>query len=138
MVLRASLVLAALAAACSSHPPRTNGTGSGAAPGADAGVTAGPDASTEPVALTRDDCVELIDHVLEVGLADQRASKNPDQVPTDEQVAKVRAKLQAELMDTCLTWDSTVHACMMAAKTSDSLYACAAEPEPAAPAPEGP
>ncbi len=130
MLLRASLALVAgLAAACSSHPPRTGGNGSGSPVAGDAGATAaGPDASTEPVALTRDQCAELIDHVLDVGMAAQRTSKQPDQVPTDEQVAKVRVKLQAELMDTCLTWDTTVHGCMMAAADNDALYACTTEP----------
>src|SRR5258705_8835303 len=58
--------------------------------------------SAEPGPLTRDECVALIDHELEVGMADQRARKPSDLVPTADQVAALRAKLVAEQVDPCL------------------------------------
>jgi len=116
----------ALLAACSSHPPHTGG-GSGPAP--DAAPTPPRSADGGAAASLREgDCDALIGHVVDVGLAEMRVRKPADEVPTDEQVTKLRAKLRAEMMDMCLAWDRASYDCMMAAKDSAGLNACASQP----------
>lgn len=81
--------------------------------------------AAEPGPLTREECVALIDHELEVGMADQRARKSADLVPTADQVAALRAKLVAEQVDPCLAMPRAQWTCAMAATTQEALYACA-------------
>jgi hypothetical protein len=125
-------VLAALvtAAACSSQPKHTGGGGdTGGTTAPDAGpATTGDGGSPSTGALTKADCDALIAHVLDVGLADMRARKPADEVPTDEQITQLRAKLSAEMMDMCLAWDRPSYDCMMAATDPAGLEACAATP----------
>lgn len=131
---RATAALVALVAVglagCPSGP-RGGGTGpatgGGALGGGDAGVASVPvaDAATAPN-LTEPECARLVDHVLEVQLVKMRVELPPEKVPTDEQVATIRASLGEEMMPACLSaFDRAAYDCMMAATTVEALYACA-------------
>jgi hypothetical protein len=129
--MRFLAIAALVTAACSSQPKHTGGGGgTGGATPPDAGAATHPDGTGAPTsgALTKADCDTLIAHVLDVGLADMRARKPAEEVPTDEQVAQLRAKLSAEMMDMCLAWDRPSYDCMMAATDTAGLEACAATP----------
>ena len=87
-------------------------------PGADAGAVA-----EAPAPLTDAECTQLVEHTLEIGMAQQRATKPADYVPTDDQVGAIRAKLIASKPCDGLTrpqWE-----CALAASTQDALYRCA-------------
>jgi hypothetical protein len=124
-------LLILLAAACPSKPPQGGGgggTGTGATPdGSDAsGGGPAPDAGT--AALTEAECGQLIDHVLDVQLADMRTRKQPDEMPTDERVAELRTQMRAEMMDGCLAWSRPSYDCIMAAADLAGVQTCAGEP----------
>jgi len=126
------IVLAlAMAAACGPKnsptpvpPDPPEGGGSGTA-GGGGGTGAVAD---KPKPLSRAECEQMIDHVLEVGLAQQRASKAPEHVPTKEQVAAIRERLVADQLSACLAWSRSQWDCVMASTTVETLYACAEEP----------
>lgn len=124
---RAPLVSALLLAASAGCPtPAPRPTDPHPAP-VDAAMPPSDDAAVAeaaaPAPLAEDECVRFIDHTLAVGMAEQRASKPADYVPTDEQVAAIRAKLIASKPCAELTrpqWE-----CALAAATRDALYRCA-------------
>jgi hypothetical protein len=128
--MRFLAIAALVTAACSSQPKHTGGGGdTGGATAPDAGTaTASGDAAATTGALTKADCDALIGHVLEVGLDEMKKRKPADEVPTDEQVAQLRAKLSAEMMEMCLAWDRASYDCMMTASDTAGLEACAATP----------
>jgi hypothetical protein len=113
-----------LLAACSSRPQGGTTSGTGAPPPDAAGVAAPADAAG-PGPLTREDCEQLIDHIIAVQNAELRAKKPPEEWPTEEQLAEMRANLITEMMDQCVVWDRPSFDCIMAASTVDTLYACA-------------
>jgi len=127
------VVAAALAAACGSRQ--------GAAPagGGGAQVASGGAPATAPVPggdgpLTEADCVQLIDHILDLGLARQRREKKPEEVATEEQVAQIRARMHQQQVGECLRgYDRAAWRCAMAATTEEALGAC--DQASAAPAP---
>ncbi|MCA9674983.1 MAG: hypothetical protein KC464_08115, partial [Myxococcales bacterium] len=95
-------------------------------PPADAAVATAPTPDAAPGRLGDAECEQLIDHVLDLQIKAQRAQKQADEVPTDEQIAKVRATMRDEMLEPCLTaWDRPSFDCLMAAKDVDALYACA-------------
>lgn len=135
-MVRAVLLVLALgvAAGCPSGSRGGGGTGTGpgtATAGAvDAGTVAPADAdAATSTSLTPAECERLIDHVLAVQITKMRAELPPEKVPTDEQVAKIRATMGVEMMDPCLTgYDRAAYTCMLAATTVEALYACATAP----------
>lgn len=125
-VLALALVVASAAglASCRTPPPRDGvERGSGAA-AVDAGAIA-PPIDAAPARVSDEECVRLIDHTLEVGLALQRTVKPPEYVPTAEQVAEIRAKLIAQRPCDALT--RAQYACALAAGDQAALYDCAAD-----------
>jgi hypothetical protein len=94
------------------------GDGSGGAVGSGGGTAA-------PAALTRAECEKMIDHVLEIGMAEQRKNKPAEYVPTEAQVADIRAKMVEQQMDQCLAWPRPVWECTIASTTIEALYKCA-------------
>jgi hypothetical protein len=99
----------------------TAGTGAGTASGGGSGDDGGDDA---PAPLTRGECERMIDHVLQIGMAEQRKAKPAEYVPTDAQVAEIRVKLAAEQLQPCLAWPRPVWECTIAATTMAALFAC--------------
>ncbi|MEZ4368455.1 MAG: hypothetical protein R2939_19575 [Kofleriaceae bacterium] len=88
----------------------------------DAGTVAAVDAGPEPV--TEAECAALADHMLAVGVAEQRLDRPEERVATPEQVATIRAGLVAEMTPACLTFPREVLACAMAASSTDGIAAC--------------
>jgi hypothetical protein len=121
------LVLLVAAAACSSPAKHVDQT-----PGDDVYVlidaAAAPAPDAGPVALTDGDCERLIDHILEVQIVEMRKHKKPDEVPTDEQVAKLRVQLRTEMMDECKAWSRPSYECIIAAPDLAAVQVCAGEP----------
>jgi hypothetical protein len=123
-------VLLALAVACGPKKgPETSGGGGGASGGGSGSASGGGDGSgtgsAAPAPLTRADCEKMIDHVLEIGMAEQRKNKPAEYVPTEAQVADIRAKMVEQQMDECLAWPRPVWQCTMDATTVTALYGCA-------------
>ena len=72
-------------------------------------------------------CDALVDHVLEVGLGEQRAKVKPEQAPTAADVAAIRAELAPEMVAACSAYTLEVLACAMAASSSAAIAACDAQ-----------
>lgn len=139
-----SIITAALALVLACGPKHTppSGGGSGGGSGGDGGSGSGSSGdgsgATLPAQLSRAECESMIDHVLEIGMAQQRAQKSADYVPTEAQVAEIRQRLVQDQLSACLAWPRPQWDCVMASTTIETLYACAGDepaPAPAAPAP---
>lgn len=122
------LPLALALAACRTPPPRdgTPGGGSGSGSATDGAGSGGSGAAlvdATPAPVSDDDCVRFVDHTLEIGLAQQRATKPPEYVPTPAQMAEIRTRLIASRPCAELTRDQ--YECALAATTQDALYRCA-------------
>jgi len=70
------------------------------------------------------ECDRLIAHAVDLGMAEQRAHRTPERVPTEEQLAKVRAQLHDGYAAACHALTREALACAMAATTLDTLAAC--------------
>ncbi|MEZ4399687.1 MAG: hypothetical protein R3B06_06695 [Kofleriaceae bacterium] len=96
-------------------------------PAVDAGVpdAAPPVDAAGPVAaqVAPEACAAYVDHVLALGRAAMRANRPDELVPTDDQVADIRARLIAGAP--CRELTPAEVACAMAATTQPGLYACA-------------
>jgi hypothetical protein len=130
--MRPALLLAALLGftlACSgapasqaSSPDEVDSAGAGAdtRAGAEASPTDAP--PTQP--LTRDDCAELIVHIVDLAVRED-AAENPDlPPPTDEELAAMQAQLRDELEDRCVGRDRGIYDCAMRAHSRAELTAC--------------
>ena len=107
------------------------GDGDGAGDGAGAGIAtggAGGDGAAAGAPLTRAECEQMIDHVLAIGMEEQRKQKPAEYVPTEQQVADIRAKLVEQQLEPCLAWPRPVWECTMAAPSVSALYACGEGP----------
>lgn len=102
-----------------------NGGGTSAGGGGAGTGDGGGGGGTSAAPVTSAECEQMIDHVLAIGMEEQRKNKPAEYVPTEEQVATIRAKLVAQQMESCLAWPRPVWECTMAAATVTALYACA-------------
>ncbi|HUQ08463.1 MAG TPA: hypothetical protein VM261_38495 [Kofleriaceae bacterium] len=98
---------------------------SGGGGGTGAGSEDGSGSASASAPLTRADCEKMIDHVLQIGMEEQRKTKPAEYVPTEAQVADIRAKMVEKQLEPCLEWPRPVWECTMAAPTVAALYACA-------------
>lgn len=89
----------------------------------DAAPAPAVDAPAAPAPVTDAECTQFVDHALAVGMAQQRATKRDAYVPTDDQVAVIRANLIASRP--CVGLSRPQWTCALAATTQDALYACA-------------
>lgn len=137
-----TIVTAALALVLACGPKHTapgrgsSSGGDGGGGGTTGGGTTG--GASPPAQLSRAECEQMIDHVLEVGMAQQRAQKSPDYVPTEAQVAEIRQRLVQDQLAECLAWPRPQWNCVMAATSVETLYGCAgdeAAPDDSKPAP---
>ena len=99
----------------SGRPGGGDGAGGGAAAG-DQGGGAGP--------LTEADCERLLDHWFELVIADKKKNAKPEEVPTEEDVAKARARLAASSKDKCVGSPRAPYDCSMRAETTDEIRIC--------------
>jgi hypothetical protein len=119
MVIHRACAVLALVAACGGRaaPPAAP------APAVPAPAPAAP-APADDSPLTEAECVALIDHVLDVGIAHQRRTKKPEEVPTDEQVAQIRGEMRTAMTPECLKLDRASFRCAMAASSDTELAVC--------------
>ena len=85
----------------------------------------GPSPSTTP---TRAECEALLEHTLAVGLAEQRAAVTAELVPTDADVAAIRAELGPQMIADCLPSPREVLTCSLAAATVAAMAECSLAP----------
>lgn len=83
------------------------------------------DSSGEPAApVSPEECRRFTAHVVELFLVEMRRSQPPETIPTDEQVAEVRAKLDAELTERCVQFPRAVLECGLAATSVAAVAEC--------------
>jgi hypothetical protein len=78
-------------------------------------ATAGP--------LTKADCDRLLDHMLALLIADKKKTAKPDEVPTEEDAAKTRARMSTS-RDECIGSPRAPYDCAMKAETTEGLRLC--------------
>ena len=78
--------------------------------------------------LTADECGQMIDKVLAIGLAEQHARDPRAPQATPAQQAAIRARLLAQADGTCATMSRPSFACALAATDRAAMLACTAEP----------
>lgn len=83
--------------------------------------TVGPDGHP-----TRAECEELLDHTLSVLLEHMRATQDPETIPTDDQVDKIRLAMRETELESCLLGDRELLRCGLRAQTVDAMRACEA------------
>src|SRR5204862_3348728 len=86
------LLSLALVAGCGGGSAAGTGAGDGGAHGGGADKAGRPARTAATGPLTEKECVVLADHMLDVALAEQRATLPPEKVPTAEKVAEVRGR----------------------------------------------
>lgn len=112
-----SVLLALLAISCgSSEKPASTGPGPHGEGGGTAAAGAGP--------LTEADCERLLDHMLELLIADKKKTAKPDEVPTEEDVAKTRARMSAVTKDKCIGSPRAPYDCSMKAESTEQIRLC--------------
>lgn len=105
-----------------STQPGEPGAGEPAAapePGEPSGQAAIADAVTEA------ECQALLAHLVAVANAAHVQTVAPEQAPTEEQLAEIRARMRPEFMPMCLSLERSSVECQMRAQTRDELLACA-------------
>ena len=81
--------------------------------------------------LTEAECMQLFEHFLEVSMAEKRATLPPEQLPTDEQLARIRTQMRDEARKSCIGRAEREHYdCLMKARTTRGFNACLARREP--------
>lgn len=118
-----ALALLASLAACPHHSARD--------PVTPHAGSATPDAGAAPVATgpTERECDALIDHAIELHLAELRQAQPADRLPTDAELATLRGELRADPGCRALAGDA--YRCGMAARSLAELSTCGA-PTPSA------
>jgi hypothetical protein len=128
------LALAGAAFACGPRAPipagGSGGSGdSGGADIADAGTVALPssaDAAPTPSAgpVTEAECGVLFEHVVRMGAIPRRKA-DPEDDPTEEEIAEIRDALRTEFTQQCLALDRATYECALNAWDRDALTECA-------------
>ncbi len=103
------------------------GGGGGDGGGAGGGGGGGTGGAPAEAPLTEGECERAFDHVFAIGMAEQRAIKPDDYVPTEAQLAEIRTRMLPGHLRECLAWPRPVWACTLAATSMEALYACAGD-----------
>jgi hypothetical protein len=78
--------------------------------------------------LSEAECMQLLDHYLELALAEKRATLPPEQVPTEEQVERIRVEMRDDAKQACVgLTERERYDCAMKARTTRGLGACLTE-----------
>ncbi len=118
--LLAALLAISAAAACGSGSSEKREDGQPGAGGG--GGSGGSPAGAGP--LTAADCDRLLDHWFELVIADKKKTAKPDEVPTEEDVAKARSRLAASTRDKCVGSPRAPYDCSMKARTVAEIRVC--------------
>jgi hypothetical protein len=121
-LLGLSLIAALVAPGCS------GGSGGGRAAGeppGGGGATGGAQAAPRAGPLSEAECMQLLDHYLELALAEKRATLPPEEMPTDEQVARIRVDMRSRAKESCVgLTERDRYDCAMKAGTTRALGTC--------------
>lgn len=72
--------------------------------------------------------MRLLDHYLELAMAEKRATLPAEQVPTEEQVERIRTSMRAQAREECVgRGERGRYECAMKATTTRGLGACLTE-----------
>jgi hypothetical protein len=144
LMLVASIGFAAAAIACG-HPPKGGGTtptggggsddgsggatpGSGGGTGASAGSGGGAasgSAVSPDAPLAKDECVTMLGHIFDLGIAEKRKTWKPKDTPDADQLADYKAKMITANVQECMqTLPRDQYACAIKAATAADLEAC--------------
>ena len=93
----------------------------------DAGDDAAPSVPDDSP-LTESECGAMLDHVVDIGHAEQKRTLDPDLVPTDVQVAKIKQTQREQAMPMCLKLPRTAYRCALASSSAAQLAACDESP----------
>src|SRR5215208_3792479 len=113
--LRLVIATAIVAAACGSRggsPPPTAPGPAGSSADAPAATETTP-APAPDAPLSDDECARLVNHIIDIGLDVQRRTRRPEEVPTEEQVAKIRAELVPKMRTQCAHFSRASWQCAM-------------------------
>lgn len=97
----------------------------------------GADAPTSPATATvaRADCERWVDHLLAIAHGDHARTVQPELVPTEEQLQKIRAELAPQMLPTCLDMPRAVFECEMQATSRAELVQCSTPKQSTRPSP---
>jgi len=115
----------AMTAACGSKAPTTAhpAPGPDAAPSPPATVDA-PAAAADDAPVSSGECKTLLDHVVDIGMAEKKMKLPKEQWPTDEQIATIKDQMNAANNAECMKMPRAMYACAMQATTSVALSTC--------------
>jgi hypothetical protein len=74
--------------------------------------------------LTAADCERLLDHWFALVIADKKKTAKPDEVPTEEDVARARERLAASTRDKCVGSPRAPYECSMKAESTAEIRVC--------------
>ncbi len=97
----------------------------------DGGAAAAPQAVPAPI--TDDECGQLVDKLIAIGLAEQRVREPRAPQATGDQQATIRAQLLAQALPTCATLPRARWDCAIAAGDRAAMMVCEAAASSAAP-----
>lgn len=75
-------------------------------------------------APSRAECLGLLDHFLSVAHAEHAATVSPELVPTREQLAEIRSKLEPEFLPVCRAYARSTYDCIASARTREQIMTC--------------
>lgn len=110
------LAAALLATGCGSSDKKATSEPGGGGGGGGEMAAGGP--------LTEADCERLLDHMLALLIADKKKTARPEEVPTEEDVAKTRARMSADTRDKCVGSPRAPYDCSMKAETTEGIRLC--------------
>lgn len=121
--VRTGLVVAALLAiGCGSSGKKDTDSAAGSGDGGGGATAAGGGDGKGP--LTEADCERLLDHWLELYIADKKKTAKPDEVPTEEDIATTRKRMAASTRDKCVGSPRAPYDCSMRADTIEEARLC--------------
>ncbi len=131
-----ALMTTAAAAACGPGGRRSPTAPAPAGPASDADAAPAPPPPDDPLVvpppppgpISADECGHLVDQVLAIGLAEQRARDPKAPQATPEQQATIRARLLTAAEPTCATMPRARFECAMAARDRAAMTACETAP----------
>ena len=123
----------ALAAACGGGSSG-KGAGDGTTPAGGGGAQPAEARPAPDAPLTHDECIRMVDHLLDVALTEQKATLPPDKAPTEEDKATARERMRGDIRDQCVGKPIRPQFdCVMAGKTRAEIEPCMPPQEGAAP-----
>jgi hypothetical protein len=110
-------------AACGHKTPHGTTTETGSGTGTGTGSATGTGVSAD-AALTKDECVTMLGHIFDLGIAEKKKTWKPEETPTDDKLADFKAKMIEANVQECLQLPRDQYACAIKAQTAAELEAC--------------